>query len=94
MRSKTMAADVSALLRSRNALIWVITREEARVERYLMEAAAAANYLPRTWDVAAGVCDITGRKTQIGGTDPGDTLAAIQTAAETGKEREIGRAHV
>ena len=89
MRSKTMAADVSALLRSRNALIWVITREEARVERYLMEAAAAANYLPRTWDVAAGVCDITGRKTQIGGTDPGDTLSAIQTAAETGKERGV-----
>ena len=89
MKSKTMAADVSALLRSRNALLWVITREEARVERYLMEAAAAANYIPRTWDVAAGVCEIGGRKTKIGGTDPGDTLAAIQTAAESGKERGV-----
>jgi hypothetical protein len=33
-RSQLVAADVAALLRARNPLIWVVTREEARVERY------------------------------------------------------------
>jgi len=69
MKSKTMAADVSALLRARNPLLWVVTREEARVERYLMEAAAAAGYVPWTWDVAQGCADMTGRKQTIGGSD-------------------------
>jgi len=88
MKSKMMAADLAALLRARNALIWISTREEARVEGYIFEAAASAGYAAKTWDVAAGVCEIGGRKTQIGGTDPGDTLAAIQTASE-GKERGV-----
>jgi hypothetical protein len=60
-RGQTIAADVAALLRSRNALLWVVTREEARVEALLFEAAAAANYVPRTWDAAAGVCAIGGQ---------------------------------
>jgi len=89
MKSKMMAADLAALLRARNALIWISTREEARVEGYIFEAAASAGYAARTWDVAAGVCEIGGRKTQIGGTDPGDTLNAIQTAAESGRERGV-----
>ena len=58
--SKTMAADVTALLRARNPLLWVTTREEARVEGYLIEAAAAAGYVTRTWDSANGVAEISG----------------------------------
>jgi MoxR-like ATPase len=77
-KSQTVAADVAALLRARNPLLWIVTREEARVERYLIEAAAAAGYIPRTWDVAAGVCDLAGKRLpDIGGTDPGETLGAI-----------------
>lgn len=87
MKSKMMAADLAALLRARNPLIWIVTREEARVEGYIMEAAASAGYLTRTWDAAAGVCEIDGRSTRIGGTDPGDTLTAIKTAAEGSGER-------
>jgi len=90
MRSKTMASDVAALLRARNPLLWVVTREEARVERYLMEAAAAAWYVPYTWDVAQGCADMTGKKQPaFGGTDPGDMLAAISSRAESGKQRGV-----
>jgi len=90
MRSKTMASDVAALLRARNPLLWVVTREEARVERYLMEAAAAAGYVPWTWDVAQGCADMTGRKQTIGGSDPGDMLTTIAARAEGGvKERGV-----
>jgi len=89
MKSKMMASDVAALLRARNPVLWIVTREEARVERYLMEAAAAAGYVPWTWDVAQGCADMTGRKQpSLGGTDPGDMLATIAARAE-GKERGV-----
>ena len=87
MKSKMMAADIAALLRARNPLIWIVSREEARVEGYVFEAAASAGYGCKTWDTAAGVCEIDGRSTRIGSTDPGDTLAAIKSAADGNGER-------
>jgi hypothetical protein len=69
-KSQAIAADISALLRARNSLLWVATREEARVERYLIEAASAAGYVSRTWDVAQGVVDIAGEPERIGSADP------------------------
>ena len=36
-RGQVIATDVAALLRARNPLLWVVTREEARVERHLIE---------------------------------------------------------
>ena len=86
-RSTLIAQDVAALLRSRNPLLWIISREEARVEGYIFEAAASAGYITRTWDTAAGVCEIDGRSTRIGGSDPGDTLMAIKSAADGSGER-------
>lgn len=81
-RSQDAAQDIASLLRARNALLWVITKEEARVERYLIEAAAAAGYVPRTWDVAQGVCDAAGRNLSengsMGSLDPGDMLAFVE----------------
>ncbi len=78
-RSQLQAADVSALLRARNPLLWVVTREEARVERYLIEAAVAAGYIPRTWDIAQGVADAGGKpQPNLGSGDPGDMLARIR----------------
>jgi hypothetical protein len=59
-KSQEVAADVAALLRARNPLIWVVTREEARVERYLIEAAAAAGYEPIFWDIAQGATTVKG----------------------------------
>ena len=90
-RGQIVAADVSALLRARNPLIWIVTREEARVEALLAEAAAAAGYIPRTWDVAQGFMDISGkqdnamRDTQ----DPGAALTMISNRAAAGRERGV-----
>lgn len=89
-RGQDVAADVSALLRARNPLLWIVTREEARVERYLIEAAISAGYLPRTWDVAQGVADAAGSSSQgIGSQDPGDMLNTIRQRAQRGGERAV-----
>lgn len=79
-KGQKVAADIAALLRARNPIIWIITREEARVESFLAEAAASASYKPKFWDVAQGVTALDGKKENIGGTDPGDTFKAIQEA--------------
>lgn len=80
-KSEEIAADVAALLRARNPLLWIVTREEARVERYLFEAAAASGYVTRTWDVAQGVTEIGGQAVSIGSPDPAATLDAIRDRA-------------
>ena len=89
-KSQVIAADIAALLRARNPLLWVVTREEARVERYLAEAATAAAYVPWTWDVAQGVTDIGGKaQRQIGSADPAETLSAVRERAIQATERGI-----
>lgn len=89
-----VAADIVALLRARNPLLWVVTREEARVERYLIEASAAAGYVPYTWDVVQGVCDAAGTlmngSSAIGGPDPGDTLTAIRERSDRSNDKQRG----
>ena len=60
-KGQAIAADISALLRARNPLLWIVTREEARAERHVFEAAAAAGYKFRTWDVGQGVQELNGR---------------------------------
>jgi len=74
------AADVAALLRARNPLIWITSREEARVERLLMEAAQAAQYEPRFWDCANGITDYAGAPQEGGasGTDPAQAISVIR----------------
>lgn len=88
-RSQAIAADVAALLRARNPLLWIQTREEARVERYLIEAAASAGFVPRQWDVAAGCTDLSGNAVSIGGRDPGEMLDAIRQRAERQTDRGV-----
>src|SRR5215471_13294901 len=88
-KSQQIAADVAALLRARNPLLWVVTREEARVERYLFEAAASAGYIPRTWDVAQGVADMAGKSASLGSQDPAATLDMIRERANRGGERGV-----
>lgn len=81
-RSQKVATDIAALLRARNPLLWIVTREEGRAERYLFEAAAAAGYIPRTWDVGQGTADMAGNlSTDLGGPDPGEVLGVIKTRA-------------
>jgi len=88
-RSQTVAADVTALLRARNPLLWIVTREEARTERYLFEAASNAGYVPHSWDCAAGPCDMSGRQEDPDLIDPTAMFASISTRAATGTSRDV-----
>ena len=74
------AADVASLLRARNPLIWITTKEEARAERLLLEAAQAAKYVPLFWDCATGVSDYAGEPKEGGNrcTDPAQVISNIR----------------
>jgi SpoVK/Ycf46/Vps4 family AAA+-type ATPase len=73
------AADISALLRARNPLIWLVTREEARGERIVIDAASAAGYVPMFWDCSRGIANFDGPTgTVLGSEDPGVALAAVR----------------
>ena len=90
-KSQKEANNLCAHFKARSKLIWIVSREEARVEQYVFEAAAAAKYIARCWDAAQGVTDINGEPARIGDTDASATLAAISERgkAETGKERGV-----
>ena len=89
-RSQEIASDVNALLRARNPLLWIVTREEARVESHLIEAAAAASYIPRTWDTAAGVCRLDGSRETFGSPDISDTMTTIAARSQSvGADRGV-----
>jgi AAA+ superfamily predicted ATPase len=90
-RGQKVAADVSALLRARNPLIWIVTREEARVEAFIAEAAKSAKYLTYTWDVAAGVTQLDGKKdSRFGDPDPASTLNSIRALTDkSGTDRSV-----
>lgn len=76
MQASKTNADITALLRARNTLLWVMTREEARVENALIESAAAAKYEVRFWDCATGLTDSTGKTIRMDG-QAGDPQAVL-----------------
>lgn len=82
-RSQEVSRDVAALMRARNAVLWIVTREEARAERYLTEACAKAGYPVRFWDVAQGFTDMSGEiiAEMIGSNDPGAAMNFIRDAS-------------
>src|SRR6188768_476989 len=90
-RGQIVADDVSALLRARNPLIWIVTREEARVEALLIEAAASAGYTPRMWDAAQGFTDIGGKQpNELRGSEgPDQALTMIAERSRGTKERGV-----
>ena len=55
MKSQQVATDVAALLRARNSFLWIVTREEARVERE--EAAAEERAIAEWFDSVQAVAD-------------------------------------
>lgn len=81
-KNQLMSADLTALLRARNTLLWVQTREELRVERAIVEAAGAAKYEVRFWDVEKGITGADGRAIQDM-SDPAAALRWIET--QTGR---------
>jgi hypothetical protein len=87
-KGQAVAADIAALLRARNAILWIVTREEARVERFLVEAAASAGYVSRTWDVAYGGAEMAGKRVVGCTQDPGEALGYIGRRA-SGEDRTI-----
>jgi hypothetical protein len=76
-KGQQVAADVAALLRARNPLLWIVTREEERVERLLFEACAAASYIAQTWDVGQGLCNMQGEPLKSNLEDPGDMIGDL-----------------
>ena len=89
-KAQAIASDISAALRARAPLIWIVTREESRAERYIMQAAASANYVCRTWDVAQGAAEMSGKLLpDIGGRDPSEMLAAILQRSQGGGDRGL-----
>jgi SpoVK/Ycf46/Vps4 family AAA+-type ATPase len=77
-------ADISSLLRARNPLIWCVTREEARAERIVFDAATAAGYVPMWWDCSGGIANLDG-VVDAAAADPGVALAAIRDS----KKRQV-----
>jgi SpoVK/Ycf46/Vps4 family AAA+-type ATPase len=79
-----MAAEVSALIRARCSLLWVVTPEEGRVERALVEAVARAKYdVVRFWDCANGVSDVSGKEQPPGRmTDPDGVFQYIRDSKQ------------
>ena len=59
-KSQTIQTEINALLRARNPLIWLVTREELRGERTVIEAAGKANYPTFFWDCYSGLTDSAG----------------------------------
>jgi hypothetical protein len=53
-------ADVAALLRSRQSLLWVQTADEFRGERGLVEAGASVGLVAYIHDASRGLCDAAG----------------------------------
>lgn len=89
MKSQKVAEDVASLLRARNPLLWVVTGEEARVEKYLFEASAAAGYVARTWDIAAGFTDLSDKSLTAYGNGEGDPDVALTTIKDRAGERGV-----
>lgn len=79
-----MQGDVTSLLRARNTLLWIVTTEEVRVERAIIEAAAAASYDVRIQDCWAGVTDAKGSSVSPGqeGRDPQEALRTMFASEE------------
>lgn len=89
-KGQKTATDISSLLRARNPLIQVISREEARVEGFLAEAAAAAGYKILFWDVAQGVTTLDGKASTTfrDAQDPAAAFAFVRSEAEKGDKGE------
>ncbi len=73
MNAQQVNADITALLRARNTLLWITSREEVRVERALVDACGVARYGVRYWDCATGITDAQNKLVE----DARDPIAAL-----------------
>jgi hypothetical protein len=70
--------EVASIIRSRVALLWIVTPEEIRAENGLIEVARRCGLAVRTWDAVQGALGIGGSSPGIARSqDPNRTLTAI-----------------
>jgi ATP-dependent 26S proteasome regulatory subunit len=90
------ATDIASLLRARNPILWVATREEGRVERFLVKAIGAAGSKALFWDVDQGVTTpdgkpVKGMTDEDGFNDCAKVFGAIRAAATSTKADDAKR---
>jgi hypothetical protein len=83
------AQDIATLLRARNPLLWVVTREETRVEGFLVEAIKSAGYDARFWDAAQGFTSFDGRSIDSTKNDLNNALRTINESADRANSRTV-----
>lgn len=81
MRQDQAVQDVSALLRARNTLLWIVSGEELRVERALVGVGESLNMNVLFWDCADGIQSGTGDTVQRL-TDPLQALDYVKTTKQ------------
>jgi ATP-dependent 26S proteasome regulatory subunit len=75
--------EIGALIKARNTLLWITSREEMRVERGLLEAAAIAKTNVRFWDCATGLSDASNKPVNANLKDP---VAMLETIRDTARD--------
>lgn len=74
--------EIASLLKARCTLLWVVTPEEGRAERVLIEAAASARYGLFLWDCAGGLQRADGETLDASLADPRAMLREIAGATD------------
>lgn len=82
-RTQRVNQEVAERLRARNVLLWIVAPvpEHARVERALVDAAAAARFPCLFWDCSTGLSEASGR-VRTTNNDPAAVLAAVRDSKE------------
>jgi len=70
--------QIKAMQRSKCGAIWTTTREEARAEALLIQAAGNLQMLPFTWTVTTGLYDHTAQRADATKYDPQEMFSAQQ----------------
>lgn len=79
MNASQVNADITAHLRARDTLLWIVSREEQRVERALVAACGDAKYVTRYWDCATGISDAAGAPIAREAQDPNAALGWLRS---------------
>lgn len=56
-KSESVDQDISVLLAARNSLLWIVSQEETRVEKTLIDIAQLRRMAFRWWDCATGISE-------------------------------------
>jgi len=81
-KTELFREELSALLRARNTLLWITTKEEQRAEAVITDAAGDAGYEPVFWDVATGLSDMLGKPIDATAKDPNALIGRIRQNAK------------